>query len=558
MNFSRLRIAIGVCGIGACVASLDACGGRPSSWNNPIASGANSYGLTNGVALVDDASHRVVMVTVPAADLQVAEQSLSVGHQVVKVSVAPDASRLFVLSAGDWPRRTLKDEFPSLTVVDFPMNSWVAQTQQYKMSEPLENLALDPSGNYAVAYAGSGAGAASTSTSSFVQNPNEIVLFDLLKQRTVTRTIQSFGGTPQRLVFTPELALPAGPRRLLLVETDIDLTMLDLDNAFNASPPPEITVPLTSGTTTQRVATAGLAVDGRDPTDSNDARFAVWASNNTNVFTLQLVAAKRGAANDFAPTIKLTDVGGIPSDVAFVETEDATAPKGLALQVAALVPSRSSAVLVDPDNSLTTTVKLPAPYANFSLVTPEVGSTPGASPVPGTDVALLWNGGGGAQSGVALWTLTHSVQQPYASIATLGATAPIAHTYDVPAPNQQLKVLQMSSSQGFYVLDLASHTAPPLDTMQSATLSIAPDGFRLWAFDTGGTDLAAIEFKTLNPVPLTTDLAISGVYDITRADGGRALVAIHDQGAIGATVFDARKPVTATSRRVASLLLEGP
>jgi hypothetical protein len=566
MNFSRLRIAIGVCGIGGCVASLDACGGRPSYWNNPIDSGANSYGLTNGVALVDDASHRVVMVTVPAADLQVAEQSLSIGHQVVNVAVAPDASRLFVLSAGDWPRRTLKDEFPSLTVVDFPVGSWVAQAHQYPMSEPLENIALDPgygpepdqAARYAVAYAGSGAGTASTSTSSFVQNPNEIVLFDLLMKRTVTRTIRSFGGTPQRLVFTPVLALPAGPRRLLLIETDIDLTILDLTNAFNASPPPEITVPLTSGTTTQRVTTAGLAVDGRDPTDPNDARFAVWASNNTNVFTLQLVAAASGAANDFVPTIKLTDVGGIPSDVAFVETEDATAPKGLALQVAALVPSRSTAVLVDPDNSLTTTVMLPAPYANFSLVTGQVASTPGTSQVPGTDVALLWNGGGGAQSGVALWTLTHSVQQPYASIATLGATAPIAHTYDVPSPNQQLKVLQMASSQGFYVLDLASHTAPPLDTMQSATLSIAPDGLRLWAFDSGGTDLAAIAFKTLNPIPLTTDVGISGVYDVMRPDGGRALVALHDQGAIGATVFDARNPVTATSRRVASLLLEGP
>jgi hypothetical protein len=556
MNFSRLRIAIGVCGIGACVASLNACGGRPSYWNNPIGSGANSYGLANGVALVDDASHRVVMVTVPAADLQVAEQSLSIGHQVVNVSVAPDATRLFVLSAGDWPRRTLKDEFPSLTVIGFP-SGWVAQAQQYQMSEPLESLALDPAGNYAVAYAGTGAGAASPSTSSFVQNPNEIVLFDLKMQRTVTRTIQSFGGTPQRLFFTPTLQLPAGPRRLLLIETDIDLTMLDLTNAFNASPPPEITVPLTSDTTTQQVTTAGLAVDGRNPKDPNDARFAVWASNNTNVFTLQLVAAASGAKNDFVPTIKLTDVGGIPSDVAFVETEDATAPNGVALEVAALVPSRTSAVLVDPDNSLTTTVMLPAPYANFSLVTPEVGSTPGASPVSGTDVALLWNGGGGAQSGVALWTLTHSVQQPYASIATLGATAPIAHTYDVPFPNTQLKVLQMANSQGFYVLDLASHTAPPLDTMQSATLSIAPNGLRLWAFDTGGTDLAAIAFKTLNPVPLTTDLVIAGVYDIARPDGGRALVAIHDQGAIGATVFDANNPVTATSRRVASLLLEG-
>jgi hypothetical protein len=561
MNFAFVRMAIGACGLGACI-SLYACGGRPSYWNAPVDTGANSYGLTKGVALVDDSSHRVVMVTVPKSDLQVAEQSLPINHNVVKVSVAPDASRLFVLSAGDWPRRTQSDQFPSLTVVQFPEGSWVPQAQQYNISQPLENLAIDPGagpgqqGRYAVAYAGSTSGSPSTSTSPFVQNPNEIVLFDLVNQKAVTRTIQSFGGTPQRIVFTPELQLPAGPRRLLLIETNIDLTMLDLDNAFKASPPPEITVPLTSDTTAQQVTTAGLAVDGRHPTDPNDARFAVWASDNTNVFTLQLVPSAPGSHNDFVPTIKLTDVGGIPSDVAFVESEDSNAGSGLALRVAALVPGKDSAVLIDPDNSLTTTVALPAPYSNFSLVTDLVPATPGAT--VGTDVALLWNGGGAAQSGVALWTLTNSVMKPYASIATVGATAPIAQAYDVPSPNERLKVLQMSSKQGFYVLDLTSHTASPLDAPPSETLSIAPDGMRLWVFAESGTNLAKIDFATLNPIPLVTDLPIDAVFDIKRVDGGRALVAIHEQGALGATVFDATNPLSATSRRVAPLLLEGP
>jgi hypothetical protein len=561
---TSIRRALAVCGLAACIAPLPACGGRPSYWNDPVSTSAISYGLKNGVALVDDASHRVVMLTVPGADLNVATQTLPIGHQVVNVSVSPDQTRLFVLSAGDWPRRTVNDEFPSLTVIDFP-NGFVAEAHQYKMSEPRPNLAIDPQGHWAVAYTGpasptpSAFSTASTS-SSFLQNANEIVIFDLEHPSTeVTRTLQSFGGTPRRLVFTPELALPGGngQRRLLLIETDIDLTMLDLDHAFDhPSPPPEITVPLASDTTAQQVQTAGIAVDGRNPNDPNDARFAVWASNNTNVFTLQLVAPPAGAANAFVPAIKLTDVGGIPSDVAFVQTDDASSPTGVALQVAALVPSKSIAVLVDPDKSLTTTVALPTSYASFSLVTGVTMGTAGMN--AGGDVALLWNGSGGAQSGVALWTLTHSVMQPYASISTLGATQPISQTYDVPAPNQQLKVLQMATGNGFYVLDLTAHTAPPLQASASATLSIAPDGKRLWAFDQGGTDLAEIDFGTLDPVPLATDLSIAAVYDVARADGNRALIAIHNQGAIGATVFDGNNPSTATSRRVAPLLLEGP
>ncbi len=561
MNLSPLRLAIAFCATGACLAPLGACGGRPSYWNDPIASGSKSYGLTQGVALVDDSSHRVVITTVPGPDLQLSLQSLPIGPQVVSASVAPDSTRLFVLSAGDWPRRTRSDAFPSLTMVDFPSaSSLTAEAHPYAMSEPLGSLAIDPQGQWAVAYAGQDSATASASTSSFVQNPNEIVLFDLdHPPNTVTRTIQSFGGTPRRLVFTPALQLPAGKglRRLLLIETDIDLTMLDLDRAFDPSPPPEITVPLTSDTTAVQITTAGIAVDGRDPTGQpNDTRFAVWASNNTNVFTIQLVAPTTNDGNDFMPTIKLTDVGGVPSDVTFVETEDLSSPTGLGLQVAALVPSQSSAVLVDPDKSLTTTVALPAAYANLSLVTDVTPST--SSGTNGTDVALLWNASGAAQSGVALWTLNNSVMQPYASISTLGATAPISKTYDVPPPNERLKVLQMTTGNGFYVLDLAARTAPPLAETQTATLSIAPDGGRLWAFEQGGVNLAAIDFVTLNPIPLTTDQPIDAVYDVARADKGRALIAIHEQGAVGATVFDALAPSTATSRRVAPLLLVGP
>ena len=77
------------------------------------------------------------------------------------------------------------------------------------MTEPLANLAIDPVGHWVVAYAGSGG-----STTSFVQNPNEIVLFDLTQPpgptNPTSRTIRSFGGSPQRLTFTPRFSSPAG------------------------------------------------------------------------------------------------------------------------------------------------------------------------------------------------------------------------------------------------------------------------------------------------------------------------------------------------------------
>jgi hypothetical protein len=568
MTLARIMlVALGVAG--AC--GIGGCGGRPSYWNEPTPSTppsvAASYGLLNGVALVDDADHRIVFVTAQA-DQNVSTQSIRIGHNVLNVSTSSDGKRLFVLSQGDWPRQTVSDEYPSMTVVDASTST--LKSTSYRMSVPLANLALDPlgdsNGDWAVAYAGS------TSTTSFVQNPNEIVLFDLNKPPSysstspnpVLRTIQSFGGTPQQLVFTPTLMLPQGARRLLLIETTVDLTMLDLNHAFDQpAPRPEITVQLTSGASADQVTPAGVAVDGRDPNDPNDARIALWATNNTNVFSILLGAApantatgQTGVANDFAPSINLTDVGGVPSALAFVSTGgDPTAadPSKPLLRIAALVPSRVDAVLVDPDKSVTTTVGLPAPYSSFSLVTNVVGATAGAA---STDVALLWNAGAGAASGIALWTLGDSVGQPYRSVDVLGATQPIEGAQKVP--NQDLEILQMTNGAGFYVLDLVDRKAPPLVTMQMATLAIAPDGGRVWAFAQNGLDLSSIDFKTLNPIPLRTALPIAAVYDVARTGGGRSLIAIHTQGTVGATVFDALAPDTATSRRVPSLLLEGP
>jgi hypothetical protein len=161
---------------------------------------------------------------------------------------------------------------------------------------------------------------------------------------------------------------------------------------------------------------------------------------------------------------------------------------------------------------------------------------------------------------VALWTLGTTVGQPYRSVEPV-LSQPIQSVDDVPKPNETRKVLEMANGGGFFVLDLVARTAEPLTTVRTPTLTIAPDGQRLWAFARGGTDLAAIEdFNALNPIRLVTLLPIDAVYDVQRTDivNARSLIALHQNGAIGATVFDAFHPDNTTSRRASALLLEGP
>jgi len=520
-------------------ASIAACSNRPGSWDTPPpAQPLNAYGLSSAAIVLDDPLHRAVALR-PRAGQTLDRTELPIGHQLLSAQVSPDLSRLFVLSAGDAPRRSTKDQYPSLTVIDG--SGATPSSQRYEMAEPLSNLAIDPEGHWVAAFAGSG------NATSFVENPNEIVLFDLTKppgsSNPISRTIRSFGGTPQRLLFTPTLHLPAGPRRLLVIETDRDVSLLDLDHAADNPPRPEITVRLTNGSDTRILTPAGAVVDDGDPTRTDDARVAVWTQNDTNVITLQLAPSAQGSPNDFEPVINLTDVGGLPSQLEFVHTDGG-------LRVAALVPSLTSAVLVEPDTSVTEAVQFPAAYGSLAIVTGVTGSGAG-----GTDVALLWNAN--SSGGVAFWTLGVTAGQPYRSVEVLGISDDVQSVLDVPNPHPELKVLETKSASAFYVLDLSTRTAAPLETMSSATVTVSPDGRRAWAFEPHASELAALDLSTLHPVPLYVDRPIDAVFDVARDDGGRGLVVLDGDGNVGATVFDALSPDTATSRLYSGLLLEG-
>ncbi len=151
----------------------------------------------------------------------------------------------------------------------------------------------------------------------------------------------------------------------------------------------------------------------------------------------------------------------------------------------------------------------------------------------------------------------------------LSVQDPVAAVVDVPG-SDRLKILTTGPGavHSLYVLDLANRTPSPIDTQQTPTLSMAPDGTsapamaadggRFWAYVNGGTDLACVKLANLNPIPLTTTAPISALFDIAAPHGARTLIAIHAQGTFGATVFDALNPMTALSHRDVALLLEAP
>ena len=527
------------------------CGGRASYWSSPIADSPPTFNLGDEIALVDTSAGRVVLLNA-GANQSLTTTAVPVGVNILNAATSPDGKKLFVVSGGH--RAQLGDdqpsEWPSITVI--ASGAEPARYDLTNITDPLAGLDIDPAGRWVVLYPGSG------TNQPFVENPNELVILDVSvppdQAVAVPHTLMSFGGHPQRFTFTPPLALPIGSHPLLVVESDQDLSLLNLDDLSK----PEITVPLTNRSDTQLLSPAGVAVYPGDA--KTGACIGVRLANDDDVVALQFVssvdASGNSLGNGFLPTVNLNNVGGIANDIAFVHTDSG-------LRLAALIPSKSKATLIDPVTSLTQDVALPAPYQSLSVVTDALGSASGcnggtASAGAPTDVALLWNGTTvQGQAGVAFWELGQAGCQPYRSIDTVGVTDVVAQVLDVPTPNATLKVLQTRNAETFYILNLANRTAAPLETSSNVTLSISPLGDQVWSYVPYGLTVFATDLAHELPRSLLIERPVSGVYEIARAGMAPAVVVLHDEGGGGATVYDATTRDDSTRRLYAGLLLGG-
>ena len=301
-----------------------------------------------------------------------ANQSLTttavpVGVNILNAATSPDGKKLFVVSGGH--RAQLGDdqpsEWPSITVI--ASGAEPARYDLTNITDPLAGLAIDPAGRWVVLYPASG------TNQPFVENPNELVILDVSQPPdqavAVPHTLMSFGGHPQRFTFTPPLALPIGSHPLLVVESDQDLSLLNLDDLSKPR-----RSPCRSPTGPTRSCSRPPASPSIRATRRRAPASACASPTTTTSWRLQFVpsvdASGNSIGNGFLPTVNLNDVGGIANDIAFVHTDSG-------LRLAALIPSKSKATLIDPVTSLTQDVALPAPYQSLSVVTDALGSASG-------------------------------------------------------------------------------------------------------------------------------------------------------------------------------------
>jgi len=510
-----------------------ACETRDAEWSAYIdKTNFVAVGLEGSVAIVDHSADRVLMLPVEG-DLTLAPTSIPLGHGFAAARKTDDGTRLFTLSRGDVPRRKTTDEGPSLLVIDGSNNPKVLE--KYPLSDPLSGLELDPQSEFAVVFP------SASDTETFVQNPNELILVKLAEPASATNpvpiSLRSFGGRPQAFKFTPELELPGGKRRLLITSTDRDVALVDL----SAPDKPEITVKLTSGADILRPA--GSAISDGEPGVDTDARIAIRMANDNNVIVMDLLPAPEGSQSphSFLPVPNINYVGGIPTDMAFVNTDGG-------LRLAALVPSKKSLTLVEPVTGTTTDVDLGAAFERMTIVTDIVGQT-----TNGGDIALVWST---SSPNIAFVALGVTIGKPYKSVERVELVESVSAVLDVPAPNDHLKILTVPSGRNFVVLDLLTRTASPiLAGNGGAHATVARNGQRAWIVSQSTTAVAQLDLATLHPKNVSLNYSVQDAFEVQRRDGGRAVVAIHPAGTVGATVFDAANPSLDNSIEYLGLLL---
>ncbi len=563
--------------VGAVV--LAGCGGRPGKWDETLPSGIESIGLSGSVAVRDDPLQRLVMLTSPS-ERRLSTTALPVGRNVVLWEAGPRRQRLYVLAKGEQPRRNSEDELPSLTVVDGGgpgVDPFVVA--RYTLDDPPEAIQVDPEGEYAVVTVGGGV----------VENPNELLLVKLpppdateplaAEDTELTpKTIRSFGSSPQAITFAPRMRFPDRERRLLVVRTDQEVALIDLEH-----PEEEVTVKLSEPLAGQ-VASRPLEVVFHDnqpdefdlPRDAS--RYPLIAIRMESESTIPFLSFEpagggvvQGEEDDpiethgvgFEVTVNLAEVRAVPADIDFFWTEVNNQPE---LRLAALlrtpVEGEYRAAMVDPIANRTDFVEIGGAYANMTRITDEAATESRTS-----DIALLW---GGASS-VAFWELGTTGSAAHRSIEThpvgIAVSSVMAITRDETAPKGaehdfgHLKILRGGGASEFYVLDLEKRQTSPMITPEgSPVISLSPDGQRAWIHRENSARFASLRFQDLHPTTLQVEREVTAVHDIVQRDDAqqRAVFALHADGvSLGVTVLDAMEPDTADTRFYGGILLGG-
>jgi hypothetical protein len=412
-----------------------------------------------------------------------------------------------------------------------------AAPRTYTVASPFNALAQDADGRFAITYFRAGA-----ASERLLFNPNQIAVVDLTaapsERNPVLRTVRSFGGVPNAVVFSPPMMINGAARSLAVVLSDAYVTLLDLTNPTRS----EISVRLTLPEDTRAIRPSQVLFDGEQAT------VYVRAAASNDVYALRLVSVTPDGpqGNDFRPSINQLAAGLNPSDMALIG--EAAERKLLVVS-----PGSRDARVIDARANTTVTIPLTAAATRILLFR---GSSP-RDPMPAPRALLV--GDASSAAAVSFLELTDITARRGQNVETV--PLPRAASAVLPLPERDAVMIGHATNEStgqISLLDLTRRTVSPI--LAEVSLNDArfdSDRQRLWVAPRGTTRVGWIDLRTFSPGELRLDQPVTGVFPLPGPMGapGR-VVALHEGNEGALTLLDAADLRRETARTLRGFLLD--
>jgi hypothetical protein len=505
---AKLTLAIAaLCALG--------CGGRAEEIEQAVTWLERPLALGDKLVLITREDPRAFLLDV--SELETPAQIAELPHEPIAAWKRNGANEALVLCQG---RRASADQDAEPAVLAVVESN--GDVRRYPVGgDPFDSLTQSGDGRYAFLFKKEGA-------DRLLGNPNEVAIVDLDEAdadlAVEQRTLRSFGDSPQAVIFSPTMNIVGQERRLAVVLSQANVTLIDLDHLDRV----ETTVQLSSPGG-GAVAPAQVLFNPAAP------EIYVRGSGSDDVFVFNLAerppsdeVEEGGEHNDFRPFIDQLGVGGRPSDMVLYTGADGDARL-------LVLANGSQAAVVTAGTSQVTSVELSEEASRALLFE---GASPRDREV--AQRALLYREEGTA---VTFLDLEDLEERGSRNLEVLPLDRPIDRL--IPMPEEQ-RVLIIHGDNGVSLVDLEGRTISPLTSSAELTDALfdATRG-QLWVGPPGQPFVGLLELDTGETPEVLLDEDVDQL--VPMFDAGH-MVVLHRSTVGHLTVLDAARPTRESAR----------
>ncbi|HMJ10942.1 MAG TPA: hypothetical protein VK524_06020, partial [Polyangiaceae bacterium] len=330
------------------------------------------------------------------------------------------------------------------------------------------------------------------------------------------RTLSSFGGVPQSVVFSAPMDIAGEKRELAIVLFDSDIAVWDLNHIDR----PEYTIEL-SRRTTGSIALSQVLFGGEEP------NIYLRGTASDDIFVINLSASGGGTENDFVPSINQLGAGAGPADmVLYDEPGGGEISGGRRLFVVAQGSAQGSVI----DNASSRVTTVPLPVAPNRILRFDAGKLEDPE---AQQRALLYAEGSDA---VVFVDLEGLEDRGGRNVELLRLRSPYRRVLKL---SEEL-VLLIHQGQGLSLLDLVQRTVQPIQSTQDLGTAVPAHG-KLWLAPANQQRIGFLDLQTFHPAEIRLDATILDAVAVPSAERPRFVVT-HPSSIGYFTVLDGREP----------------